>query len=159
MIQFKFESYIKIIKSITLITGITLMVGCASVMKVNMNVDPASSASENYSESNHNQTGNILVLMTQGESNQTFSSKAPNSIGALVMQNPLNYKLFPVTAKGGKFSFEIPVNQEQSISIYVVGKGLNYRGDSQWKYYFNTLENDRLDLHISNKGVIEKVKT
>jgi hypothetical protein len=129
-----------------------LLMGCTPTMTVKMDIAPSSLSKKNQQLTNRN----ILVLIMQGQTNKQFASAAPNSLGTAVINNPMNFQLFHGIEKGGQYKFKKDVDKDKPISIYVLGSGLSYDGASQWKYYFNKLDTDTLNLSISSKGVITK---
>jgi hypothetical protein len=144
-----------VFKSVLLISMLGLMIGCASTMGVNLSVIPKQQDQVGVSESDAH-VNNILVLITQGQTNQEFASVSPDTIGSLVMENPTSFKVFHVSGKKDNFNLEIPVDPDRPVSVYVVGDGLSYGADSQWKYYYNKTYDDTLDLEITPIGTVRK---
>ncbi len=154
MTKFNYKVMVNVIRGIFLVAILGTLIGCSSTMGVNLSVIPDQKTNSNMSENKY--LGNVLVLITQGQSNQDFASVSPDSIGSLVMKNPTSFRVFHVSDKNDDFNLEVPVDPDKSVSVYVVGDGLVYNNDSKWKYYYNKLDDDTLDLQITPNGVIRK---
>jgi hypothetical protein len=135
----------KYLKLIIMFIGILILGGCSSDLKIKLNVPDKSNYAGN----------NILILYVTGLTQAEFLQTSPKIMGEYMFKSGSQYKIVPVRNDSDTVTLEVPVDNEKTFSVFIIGDLVTKMSASSWRYFFPKGYNKNVEIGISKAGIIK----